>query len=625
MLKNAKWIWNSTDINKDEYVDFIGEFNIAKLGGVNIDISVDGMFAIYVNEMLAGFGECSDDEINKIYDTFCLDEFVKAGKNSFRLTIWHPGMPCSTYSVAKAGCIFSVMQDECNLLISDENILSRINSNFKNGYCKYITGQLGLSYYYDNNFVNDNPFTKSVIVDKTENIEKRPIKNLNLFGRIDNKFTINGNLVTIDMKKETVGFLELDFISETAQELIITYGEHLDKDGMVTRFMYTRDFSVEFNAKAGENKFLNPLRRLAGRYIQFEITSPIDIAYVGLRPVIYPVNRVERKFIKPIHNQIYQTAVYTLECCMHAHYEDCPWREQALYALDSRNQMICGYVAFKEYEYARYNLVLLSRAYIKELQVLNLTYPRDNKLSIPFFSLVYVMQVAEYVKASGDYSLYEQVKTVIDGIMAGFSNRVDESGLIANLPYPFWNFYEWTDGNHNEEEIGRKAGDKTNKRYNLILNAMYVYAYKYYDYLTGRETDLSNIKNRIFEKFYREERGLFISSDLDGNYSVLANVMAVLCGVADKNVVEKVIKERDNLVDISLSMNGFLYEALISSDEKFKDYIIADIEQKYGYMLDEGATTFWETIGGSADFFGAGSLCHGWSALPVYWLDKLAK
>jgi hypothetical protein len=34
-------------------------------------------------------------------------------------------------------------------------------------------------------------------------------------------------------------------------------------------------------------------------------------------------------------------------------------------------------------------------------------------------------------------------------------------------------------------------------------------------------------------------------------------------------------------------------------------------------MLRENATTFWETIEGARDFANAGSLCHGWSAIPI--------
>ena len=35
-------------------------------------------------------------------------------------------------------------------------------------------------------------------------------------------------------------------------------------------------------------------------------------------------------------------------------------------------------------------------------------------------------------------------------------------------------------------------------------------------------------------------------------------------------------------------------------------------------MLYQGASSFWETSKGSDDFAKAGSLGHGWSAIPVY-------
>lgn len=625
MLKNAKWIWNTTEYKNDEYVDFISEFNVEEVTGVKIDISVDGMFGIYVNGALAGFGECSDDENNKLYDTFCLDKYLIVGKNQVLITVWHHGSASSNYKRAKAGCIFSIEQAGKELVNSSEETLSRINLNFKNGYCKYITGQLGLSFYYNNSIENTLEYTKSVVIDKSKNITFREIENLILQDRIDNEVTVQGDLVTIDMKKETAGFLELDFFSEEEQEILITYGEHLDENGLVTRRMSIRDFSVEFYAKKGENKFLNPLRRLAGRYIQFTVKHPVKISYVALRPVVYPVKVKQRKFENKLHQRIYDTSIHTLICCMHAHYEDCPWREQALYALDSRNQMLCGYVAFNEYRYARHNLILLSRAYLKDEKLLNLTYPRDSRLPIPFFSLVYVLQVAEYVEYSGDLSIIEEVKDVLDGIMNGFNEKVENDGLIPNFPFPCWNFYEWMDGNSHALEIGRRATDKYEKSYDVILNAMYVYVSRYYDKLTGNVTPVEKTVLAIKDKFYDQSRGLFISSDVDGKFSVLANTLAILCGAGGKEIAQKIIEERQSLVDVSLSMYGFFYQALLNADTSFKEYILRDIEEKYGYMLEKGATSFWETILGAEDFEGAGSLCHGWSALPLYWLDKLVK
>lgn len=72
-------------------------------------------------------------------------------------------------------------------------------------------------------------------------------------------------------------------------------------------------------------------------------------------------------------------------------------------------------------------------------------------------------------------------------------------------------------------------------------------------------------------------------------------------------------------------MNAFKYDALLLFGDKYKNYILDDIKAKYGKMLDEGATTFWETELGADDFGGGGSLCHGWSAIPIYYLSVLAE
>ena len=40
-------------------------------------------------------------------------------------------------------------------------------------------------------------------------------------------------------------------------------------------------------------------------------------------------------------------------------------------------------------------------------------------------------------------------------------------------------------------------------------------------------------------------------------------------------------------------------------------------------MVELGLGTVWETEQGEADFHNAGSLCHGWSALPIYYYHIL--
>lgn len=71
-------------------------------------------------------------------------------------------------------------------------------------------------------------------------------------------------------------------------------------------------------------------------------------------------------------------------------------------------------------------------------------------------------------------------------------------------------------------------------------------------------------------------------------------------------------------------MTAFVYDALLQTDrERYAAFVLNDIDTRYGCMLDQGATTFWETMGGWHSFENAGSLCHGWSALAIYYYHKL--
>jgi alpha-L-rhamnosidase len=62
----------------------------------------------------------------------------------------------------------------------------------------------------------------------------------------------------------------------------------------------------------------------------------------------------------------------------------------------------------------------------------------------------------------------------------------------------------------------------------------------------------------------------------------------------------------------------FKYMALMTNSKKYAVKVFDEIARDWGYMLTQQATSFWETLKGAADFDNAGSLCHGWSAIPIY-------
>lgn len=626
-FNNAKWIWNNENYLSDEYVEF--KFHLKKdekINNAKINIAVDSNYNLLINGKIVAFGQYADYPTYKVYDTVDITEFL-TGNDEIDILVWYYGIDTQNYIKDKAGAIFEVfVNGEC-VEYSGKHIVSRLSPYYVQHRNKTISSQLGLTFAYLNDTEKGEKFSPSVEIEKSMNLNKRPNDKLLLQDRVPVKTILlpDGSYL-VDMDKETCGFIDLDVESGCEQNIIVAYGEFLD-EGKVRRIINTMDFSVECKLKRGENKYVNCFRRLSGRYLQIFTEKPIKINYVGLRPVEYPVVAKPVNFKKPLHNQVYETCLRTLHNCMHEHYEDTPWREQALYTMDGRNEMLCTYFAYGDYKFARSNIVLISKG-LRSDGLLSICYPAGRDIPIPSFSLIFAVLVYEYIKYSGDKTILREVKETLDTIAKTFISKIEDNGLIAAFPYPYWNYYEWSKGSSNGDQISRKKDDYYPHQYDLILNCMFLWSMQYYKKLCAFEGedyifDENAMANKIRETFYDDKKGLYKANDgKNVFYSVLGNSFAVLSGVADKKLVENILKSKD-IVPVTLAMSIFFYDALLAADKRYAKFIIDDIDERYGRMLQKGATTFWETEEGASSLTNTGSLCHGWSATPIYYYSIL--
>ncbi len=621
-FESAKWIWINDEIAPDTYGEFY--FTLEKGAKTWMNLSCDGDYTLFVNGEYVASGQYGDFEHYKVYDEISLDKYLTRKENHVGILVWHFGKSTQRYISNTPGVIFEVISGEKTVLSSGENIKSRKSKAYKNGLCKSISSQLGFSYRYDFTkedewlFGKGSGFEKSVLSSKSTSFFKRPIKKHYLDAPI--QAVQIGDTQVYDLGREYVGLPFFEIEAPNDCEVNVAYGECLE-NGHVKRKIGDRDFSVDYRLKKGENRHTSHMLRFACRYLEIDANMPIRVARIGIIPQKYHTERASFKPKDALDAKIYDACVNTLELCMMEHYVDCPWREQCLYAFDSRNQMLCGYYAFKggNHEYARANLLLMSKDNRRD-NLLSICFPCGIDLTIPSFSLYYVISLYEYLVHSGDKELIFAVNSKVRSVLDVFVSNIENALQMNFEGSGYWNFFDWSDG------LDGALFSSEKKKTDVTLSLLTVIALKAYREIckiTKLDFPYDSIVNdlscAIKEKLYDKESGLIL---LGGKALELPNALLVLSGILEKAEEEKICQKllSGALGECSLSMKCFVYDALLKSGgEGAKEYIISKIRANYEKMVETG--TVWETANGASDFGGAGSLCHGWSAIPVYYYN----
>ena len=640
VFENSKWIWANEATGKDVHAEFYGEFTWTD-GDSVCRLSCDSDYVLYINGAAVASNQYGDYEHFKSYDTLDITSYLKAGNNQFAVRVWHFGENSQRYAYAKAGLIFEVVNGENYLLVSDEKITGRKSRAYLSGKCKNITSQLGFSFAYNANLEDEwtigkgAGFVPCVCIDKNCTFVARPNEKLVLRGMAESiivESSADKKHYIVDLGRESVGLPSLSLISETADNyILITFGELLE-NGHIKRFIGNRDFSFEYTAKAGKNQFVDHCLRLGCRYLEFFCDVPIELEYAGLILQEYPVEVGQVCVEDDFDRKMYDLSVRSLQLCMMEHYVDCPWREQCLYAFDSRSQMLFGYHAFVggNYRYARSNLELYGKSPLIG-GLLPICAPCTVDLCIPSFALHYFAELKEYTQYSGDTTLAEEMYPRLCEVMDCFLKNRKNGMVCLFAERTYWNFYDWSpymDGSFVE---GVNLLDEA--RPDMMANALTVMALSALEYMcekTGKVYPYKGVKEEIIENtrntFFVKEDGLFSIKVNERVYTDLANSVAVLNGFTTeeetKYICEKICEGK--MYASSISTKIFKYDALLQTDEAlYKDYVLNDMRKDFKVMIDAGATSTWETMDGAVAFDNAGSLCHAWSALPAYYFHRL--
>ncbi len=684
MIDQAKWIWVDGAPEGMQYASFCTSFTAAG-DNVTLDISCDTCYSLHLNGNFVTIGGLSDYPDRKTYDSRVLK--VAPGENSLVITVYHEGVSSSCYRAGTPCLAFTVSENSKLLCCSDENTACTLNLGYHFEGVQHITGQLGYSFAYTEPQTPVVFDRKAKLLSIHPELMLRPVKYMDLLPKKPAKVTAQGVFLEnkaltdvgermqraflsardlrdvcsnvleapitfsdkayafaaadgdgiylmIDLGEEAVGLFTMEIELPKTTQIDIGWGEHLE-DLRARTWVGSRSFAASVTLNAGKKSFTHYFRRMGLRYLQLHIhADAFQLTYAGIIPTVYPLHVYPTKRKDALEQRIVDISIDTLRHCMHDHYEDCPWREQSFYTMDSRNQMLCGYYVFKEFEFPKYSLQLAAHS-LREDGLLELCAPAECPITIPSFTLIFLKQIEEYLVYSKDEAtareLFETGKAILDGFIA----RCDDKGLLCGLPRrEDWNFYEWQEG-----LSGQIFGELAeNTRYDAPLCGYYGIALRSgievakllgdkgaYDRFTAAY-DL--LKANVHDFFWDEQKQYYQSYIENGkntdHFAQLTGSLLMYSGLVPEekaSVVRQKLLYDSTLYPVTLSHTIYRYEALLQ-DESTKDIIKREILTTWSKMLYAGATTFWETADGSFAFDNAGSMCHGWSAVPLYIYEK---
>ena len=361
-----------------------------------------------------------------------------------------------------------------------------------------------------------------------------------------------------------------------------------------------------------------------GRFLEleFDLTEPLTKIELELAFITYPLGpfREFRAPGDPVLEKIYKTACHTLRCCIHEHFEDCPYYEQLQYAGDSRIEALVSYAVSGKDDLGRHALRCIAASQF-ESGLTQSRYPSVFKQVIPGYSLIWVLMLHDHYVCFGDKAFVRELLPHGEIILDTFERARLPEGLIGVLPG--WHYTDWVPG------WPSGCSDRGENVPETILNLFYAEACVRAADLetkTGNSALAAELRLRAEKTldavnvlcFDRGKRRYLDSPGHPERLSLHANTLAVLFGAvpeAERGAFLREIRKDDTLAPMTLYFSFYLLSAVM------KYGTAAELRACYApwdRMLENGSTTFPEKPGPCR------SECHAWSCAPAWFLLRSA-
>ncbi len=425
--------------------------------------------------------------------------------------------------------------------------------------------------------------------------------------------------ILVDFGKETFGFLKLHNVKGKGA-INMYFGESREEALDKLHGELADSITID-QAKADDYTFDGSR---AFRYVNVVFDNNVSVDDVSM---LYEYSPVEQRGSFKCNdeqiNKIWNVAAYTMELNTREFFIDGIKRDRWVWSGDAAQSYLMNYYLYFD-----------SPTVKRTISALRGKDPVTSHINtIMDYTFYWFISIYDYYQHSGDKAFIAQSYDSMKSMMEYCLKRRNKDGLMQGLSGD-WVFIDWADGLSKQGEVSFEQMLLCRSLESMALCANIMKDTQGAAKYTALAKDL---KAKLFNYYWSAQKHAMVHSRINGkqtdNVTRYANMFGIFFNYfneAQKQDVKKYVLLNNKVPKITTPyMRFYELEALCAMGEQ--DYVLKQMKDYWGGMLNLGATSFWEEY--NPDKKGAEvyamygrpfgkSLCHAWGASPIYLLGK---
>ncbi|MBS7564912.1 alpha-rhamnosidase [Mucilaginibacter sp. Bleaf8] len=427
------------------------------------------------------------------------------------------------------------------------------------------------------------------------------------------------HFILVDFGKETFGYIKLQGVKGKGR-VTLYYGESKE-EALDTQGGELLD-RIDVDQPQIGDITLDGSR--AFRYVNVQYDDAVDIDKVSMLYEYAPVQqRGSFSCSDDQINKIWQVSAYTMQLNTREFFIDGIKRDRWVWSGDAYQSYLMNYYLYFD-----------SPTVTRTLAALRGKDPVTSHVNtIMDYTFYWFIGIYDYYQYTGDKTFIQQFYPRMQSLMNYCLSRRNKDGMMEGLTGD-WVFIDWADGLSKQGEVSFEQLLLARSLETMALCANIMHDGKGAILYNAAAKDL---KAKLFAYYWNPQKHALVHSRINGkptdNVTRYANMFSIFFNYftkVQKQDVKKYVLLNNSIPKITTPyMRFYELEALCAMGEQ--NYVLQQMKDYWGGMLNLGATSFWEEYNpdkkGAEHYamygrpFGK-SLCHAWGASPIYLLGK---